>query len=56
MQEDGDLQALLMQQDVLTVSGAEFDALGKRYVRLRIPLNNQVNRLIEAVANVEQGK
>ena len=56
LQEDGDLQALLMQHDVLTVSGAEFDALGKRYVRLRIPLNDQVNRLIEAVAQVEQGK
>ena len=56
LQEEGDLQALLMEQDVLTVSGTEFDALGKRFVRLRIPLNQQVNRLIDAVAQVEQGK
>lgn len=55
LQEQGDLQALLMQQDILTVSGAEFDALDARFVRMRVPLAHQVDRLIQAVAAVEQG-
>lgn len=56
LQKPGDLQTLLMEQDILTVSGAEFDALDPRFVRLRIPLKEQVSRLIDAVAKVEQGK
>ena len=56
LQEAGDLQGELLQRGVLTVSGREFDALDERYVRLRIPPAQQVDRLLQAIALVEQGK
>lgn len=50
----GDLQALLMEEDVLTVSGVEFDALDERYVRLRVPTADKVQHLVDAISHVEQ--
>lgn len=49
-----DLQKLLYEYGVLTVSGAEFDALGAEYVRLRIPTAEEADRVIAAVSAAEQ--
>ncbi|HWQ50353.1 MAG TPA: histidinol-phosphate transaminase [Terriglobales bacterium] len=50
-----DLQALLMEQDILTVSGAEFDCMDASCVRLRVPREEEAPRLIEAVRRVDLG-
>lgn len=49
-----DLQALLYAENVLTVSGAEFDSLGENSVRLRVPRQGEVERLVAAIAAVER--
>ena len=53
--EDVDLQALLFEEGVLTVSGAEFDAMDARCVRLRVPKGSLAGKLIEAVRRVNEG-
>ena len=45
-----DLQQLLYDQGVLTVSGADFEGLGANTVRVRVPEQQSVSRLIDAVA------
>jgi histidinol-phosphate aminotransferase len=48
--DDGvDLQALLMRHDLLTCSGEEFEPLEKSSARLRIPVRDDIPRLIAAV-------
>ena len=47
-----DLQALLYEHGVLTVSGEEFDAMDASCVRLRIPKAQDANTLVEAVRAV----
>jgi histidinol-phosphate aminotransferase len=51
-----DLQALLCKQDILTVSGVEFDCMDASFVRLRVPRVEEAERLIEAVRRVDLGK
>lgn len=51
-----DLQALLCKQDILTVSGVEFDCMDASYVRLRVPREEEAGRLIEAVRKVDLGE
>ena len=53
LQEPGDLQELLLQNGILTVSGAEFDALDERYVRLRVPVRAELPRLLNAIRAIE---
>lgn len=55
-QEDVDLQAELFRAGVLTVSGEEFDCMGRRFVRLRIPREEDVQRLLAAVRQVDEGR
>ena len=43
------LQQLFLDNGVLTVSGAEFEGLGKNFVRLRIPPKKNLKRLIQAM-------
>ena len=45
-----DLQQLLYDQGVLTVSGADFEGLGANTVRVRVPEQQSVSRLVDAVA------
>ena len=51
-----DLQALLCRQDILTVSGVEFDCMDASFVRLRVPRKEEAGRLIEAVRKVDLGQ
>ncbi|MDR1272866.1 MAG: histidinol-phosphate aminotransferase family protein [Clostridiales Family XIII bacterium] len=44
-----DLEAALMERGILTYSGANFDGLGINSVRLRIPHENEWDRMIAAV-------
>ena len=53
--EDVDLQSLLYQKGVLAVSGAEFDGMDGRSVRLRIPRDGDLERLASAVRSVDLG-
>jgi len=53
LREEADLQALLLEKGVLTVSGAEFENLSGRYVRLRIPEKSDLPRLLTAVGDAE---
>lgn len=46
--ENVDLQEYLMQQNVLTCSGVEFEPLGKNCVRLRVPTLAESGKLIMA--------
>jgi histidinol-phosphate aminotransferase len=48
--EQADLQALLLKNDLLTCSGAEFEPLLASSARLRVPKNEEVPQLIAAVA------
>ncbi len=50
-----DLQALLCRQDILTVSGVEFDCMDASCVRLRVPRVEEAAQLIEAVRRVDLG-
>jgi histidinol-phosphate aminotransferase len=50
-----DLQALLCRQDILTVSGIEFDCMDASCVRLRVPREEETARLVEAVRTVDLG-
>ena len=52
---DADLQRLLYDAGVMTVSGAEFDGLGASAVRLRVPEAAQHARLLDAVERVDRG-
>jgi histidinol-phosphate aminotransferase len=52
--ETVDLQGLLYNQGILTVSGAEFDCMDESCVRLRVPAAGQTERLIQAVRKVDQ--
>ncbi|MPM27580.1 Histidinol-phosphate aminotransferase [bioreactor metagenome] len=51
-----DLQALLCRQDILTVSGVEFDCMDASCVRLRVPREEETERLIRAVRKVDMGE
>jgi len=51
-----DLQALLCRQNILTVSGVEFDCMDASCVRLRVPREEEAPRLIEAVRKVDLGE
>ncbi|MCR4711372.1 MAG: aminotransferase class I/II-fold pyridoxal phosphate-dependent enzyme [Clostridia bacterium] len=53
LREPGDLQELLLQNGILTVSGVEFDALDERYVRLRVPVRAELPRLLNAIRAIE---
>ena len=55
LQSENDLQSLLLQQHILSVSGKEFDLLDARYARIRIPAGEDVDRLIAAVEAADQG-
>lgn len=46
--ETVDLQAYLMEADILACSGAEFEPMGKNCVRLRVPAISQSGKLITA--------
>ena len=50
-----DLQRLLYDAGVMTVSGAEFDTLNASFVRLRIPQIRDAERLFRAVRAVDLG-
>ncbi len=50
--EDVDLQRLLMNENILTCSGSEFEPLGKNCVRLRVPTISEAGRLIKAIKKV----
>lgn len=52
--EAADLQALLYNEGILTVSGAEFDCMDESCVRLRVPAAGQAERLIRAVRKVDR--
>ena len=45
-----DLQAVLLDAGLLTVSGHEFAGLGEQYVRIRIPVESQVSRMTETLS------
>lgn len=49
-----DLQALLYQNGILTVSGVEFGSLNESCVRLRVPRAEEANRLVQAIREVDQ--
>lgn len=53
IQEDGDLQKLLMDEGIYTLSGLDFDGLNERYVRLCAPVMESVPRLIKALERLE---
>ena len=50
--DDVDLQALLIEAGVLAVSGADFDCMDGRCVRVRCPKAEYADRLINAVKKV----
>lgn len=50
-----DLQAILAKKGGLTVSGSEFEGLDVSCVRLRIPQNRDMERLLCAVRKIDQG-
>lgn len=54
--EDVDLQAALYEKGILTVSGEEFDCMGRRFVRLSIPREEDAQRLLDAVRQVDGGR
>lgn len=49
-----DLQALLYQKGILTVSGVEFSCMDESCVRLRVPRAEEANRLVQAIREVDQ--
>ena len=53
--EAQNLQQLLLAHGILTVSGAEFEGLGPQFVRLRVPLAQDLPRLLQALSAVNQG-
>ena len=48
------LQAILANEGVLAVSGFEFEGLDASYVRLRIPQNRDMERLLCAIRKIDQ--
>lgn len=55
--KDGmDLQALLCKVGVLAVSGVEFDAMDASCVRLRVPEEKDLARMLAALRKVDQGE
>lgn len=52
--DGGDLQTELMKFDLLTVSGAEFDALDESYVRLRIPDSSLTDKIISKLIEADK--
>lgn len=52
--DGGDLQAELMKYDLLTVSGAEFDALDESCVRLRVPVSGLADRVAEKLIEADK--
>jgi len=50
--DDIDLQRMLMNENVLTCSGSEFEPLGRNCVRLRVPTLKDAGKLIKAIRNV----
>lgn len=48
-----DLQALLYEDGILTVSGEEFDAMDQRCVRLRVPRKEAADRLVAAIRKID---
>ena len=55
LERPGDLQALLYEQGILTVSGVEFELLDERFARLRIPVEAELPRLLAALRTLAQG-
>ncbi len=53
---DEDLQALLLGRGILAVSGEEFAGLGRQFVRIRIPLASDVDRMIQTIASLAAGE
>ncbi len=47
---DTDLQSQLLQYGVLAVSGREFAGLGEQYVRIRIPVASETERMVQTIA------
>lgn len=47
------LQALLYEEGILTVSGEEFDAMDQRSVRLRVPRKEAASRLVAAIRKID---
>ena len=50
--ENVDLQRLLINENILTCSGSEFEPLGKNFVRLRVPKISEAGKLIQAIKKV----
>lgn len=52
--ESANLQRLLLNEGILTVSGSEFLGLGSHCVRVRVPKFEEANRLIDAVKKINE--
>lgn len=50
--QDEDLQAVLLERGLLAVSGEEFAELGRQYVRMRIPVERDVERMVQTIAEI----
>ena len=50
--ENVDLQRLLINENILTCSGSEFEPLGKNFVRMRVPKISEAGKLIQAIKKV----
>ena len=55
LMDGGDLHAELMNKDLLTVSGAEFEGLDESYVRLRLPREDQLDSMLERIREIDLG-
>lgn len=53
LNEAGDLQAMLLDQGVLAVSGRDFESLTERFVRIRIPRKEEKNQLLKAINTLD---
>ena len=53
LQEEGNLQTLLFNEGIYTLSGLDFDGLDERSVRMCVPVMDSVPRLIEALKHLE---
>lgn len=51
---EGDLQAMLLKENVLAISGVEFECMDERYVRMCVVSNERAQRMIDAISRVEQ--
>ena len=50
-----DLVKALFENGVLAVPGAEFDGLGKNFARVRMPIQEELTKLLDAVEKINIG-